>query len=199
MALRFTHMTETNGGKVAVFWLLLHFPSKQKERARWWLVNSADNVEQTMFSYRHCYYLVFPLPLGPRMMRNSPLLMGNEGTEEFREMLRRTGISLPSWSLYDFFRSVMITISSSEATDSATEPLRSLIDSEFYMIETRIDSPFWGEDIFQHGLQTIISLAGYAMDGAPLSLSRDESARRTRALANRTEEKSGCNYRWSYF
>ena len=76
------------------------------------------------------------------MMRNSPLLMGNEGTEEFREMLRRTGISLPSWSLYDFFRSVMITISSSEATDSATEPLRSLIDSEFYMIEPRIDSPF---------------------------------------------------------
>ena len=68
--------------------------------------------------------------------------MGNEETEEFREMLRRTGISLPSWSLYDFFRSVMITISSSEATDSATEPLGSLTDSEFYMIEAQKDVPF---------------------------------------------------------
>ena len=76
------------------------------------------------------------------MMRNSPLLIGNEETEEFREMFRRTGISLPSWSLYDFFRSVMITISSSDVVDSATESFGSLFDAEFYMIETLEDSPF---------------------------------------------------------
>ena len=139
-------------------------------------------------------YLVFPLPLGPRIIRNSPRFMGNEGTEEFREMLRRTGISLPSCSLYDFFRSVMITISSSEVVDSVTEPVDSLIDCEFYVIETHEDSPFWGEDIFQLSPTT---LTDSFMDWTPLSLLWNESTRWSRTFANRTEEKSGRHYRWS--
>ena len=142
-------------------------------------------------------HLVFPLPLGPRMIRNSPRFIGNEDTEEFSEMLRRTGISLPSWSLYDFFRSVMITISSSDVADSVTEPFGSLFDCEFYVIHPREDSPFWGEDSFQRIQSHSTSPTESIMNWTPFSLLRNESARWTRTFANRTEKESGRNYRRS--